>query len=395
MIKEFKENVEKLFHMTVTREDVQPHIASELLHLLECKVTLPVKSIWEGDCLRMIYYNVSLEIKDDLSLMTVSYNSDYTVQMRKISCCDLYQLADFVLALERDIPRWKHIWIADEKLRKEKARMEERRKMAMREIRSKWIESNGSMPEDVETSFRIRFYNIKALDLMLKNGNPFWENKKTEEEILDQCHLYHVEPQMEQWYEEWTEFTHDCERDKKERERVREEYRNKLMKMRHFINIKMLKINALIKTVEFHPLFIVSTVKHFDENTLGSKKFGLFIIKVHLDRAYVSFGIKYDLVDVCMGKVIENLKKANDLMPELQRSLSNESKNCQLGVDSEFGRFVYLPLNTPLKIVAKKGKCQPSLDLESFKIVNRINDIFNELWKYIKCEEKKRGLFIA
>ena len=165
MIKEFEENVKKLFDTVVTERDAQQHTASELLSLLVCKVTQPVKSTWEDGCLKLVYYNVSLDIEDDLSSMIVSYNKDYTVQMRHIGHSNLYQLADYILALERDIPRWKHIWMADEKLRKAKAKIGERRKVTLREIRRVWIESKGAITEEEEQVYRIRFYNIKALDL--------------------------------------------------------------------------------------------------------------------------------------------------------------------------------------------------------------------------------------
>ena len=113
MIKEFEENVKKLLHTITTKQDTQKHTAAELLDLLKCKVTLPVKTTWEDDSLKMVYYNVSLDIKNDLSSMTISYNKDYMVDFRQLTRCDLHQLADFILALERDIPRWKHVWVAE------------------------------------------------------------------------------------------------------------------------------------------------------------------------------------------------------------------------------------------------------------------------------------------
>ena len=383
MIKEFEENVKKLFHTIITEQDAQEHTASELLDLLECKVTLPVTSTWDGDYLKLVYYNVSLDINDDLASMTVSYNSDYTVQMQQLGHCNLYQLADYVLALERDIPRWKHIWMAENKLRKERARIDKLRKMTLREIRRTWTAGEGSVSEDVEQVCRIRFYNVKALDLMLKNDYPFWENKKTEAEILDQCHIYHLAPPMEQWYEEWTEFVHDCEREKTELERRREEYKNKLMKMRHLINIKYLKINALINTVELHPSFTVSVIKSFDENKLAGTKYGSFLISFFINGVNVSYAIKYDAMDACIGKTIECVKRINDLMPKLQQTLLKDSERHFVQVGLEYGMYGYFhsPVKNPLRIIERTNAySKPILftNLDSCRIIDRINSILND-----------------
>ena len=38
-----------------------------------------------------------------------------------LTSCDLHQLSDFILALELDIHKWRHIWVAINKLHKEQA----------------------------------------------------------------------------------------------------------------------------------------------------------------------------------------------------------------------------------------------------------------------------------
>ncbi len=386
MIKEFEENVKKLFHTITTKQDTQKHTAAELLDLLKCKVTLPVKTTWEDDSLKMVYYNVSLDIKNDLSSMTISYNKDYMVDFRQLTRCDLHQLADFILALERDIPKWKHIWVADDKLRKERAKIEERRKTARREIRLAWTTCEGRVTEEMEQDFRIRFYNIKALELMLNNDIPFWKNKKTEAEILDQCNLYHIDPPMEQWFDEWTAFSDECQKEKNERERKREEYLNHLMKIHHLINIKLLKINALIKTIELHPSLSVSTDKQFLEDK--GTKYGSYHIKIKVNGAPVLFSVKYDHMDACMGKIIESIKKTNDLMPALQRTLIKDTMRHFVHVDSTVGYYGLFdrPVKNPLRIVERTEAYSRPItfkDLDSCKVIDRINVIFNELQSFI------------
>ncbi len=137
MIKEFSDNVQRLFNDIVTEKTkTQSHTAEELLALLRRMVTQPIKIMEEASRVCVIYYNVSVILPNNLSEMKIAYNSEYQMKFDSISTCDLHQLSEFVLALERDIPKWKHIWVADDKLKKEQAKIGERVKSAMRQFRS-------------------------------------------------------------------------------------------------------------------------------------------------------------------------------------------------------------------------------------------------------------------
>ena len=127
MIKEFSDNVQKLFDEIVQDRSVPSNQnAADLLDVLHRKVTQPIQVFKDNTCVRAIYYNVSVTVANDLSGMDVAYNSDYQILLHDLTSCDLHQLSEFILALERDIPKWRHIWVADEKLRKEKAKIGER-----------------------------------------------------------------------------------------------------------------------------------------------------------------------------------------------------------------------------------------------------------------------------
>ena len=170
MIKEFSDNVKRLFDESVQDKSMPDRqTAADLLAVLHRKVTQPIRVITDSTCARVIYYNVSVTLANDLSSMNIAYNSDYQMTFHDLASCDLHQLSEFILALERDIPKWRHIWVADDKLRKEKAKIGERLKSSMQQFRSDWmlgwVYDDGKRIE----RFRIKYYNLQACKMCLDN----------------------------------------------------------------------------------------------------------------------------------------------------------------------------------------------------------------------------------
>jgi len=387
MKREFADNVKKLFHDIVTISNGTTN-AEQLLRLLQCKVTLPITSYWESHHLRLVYYNVSLDMEPDLSSIAISYSSDYVVVLRDLQHCDPFQLSEYIIALERDIPQWKHIWVADDLLRKEKGKISERLKATLREMRHAWITSKKKMPSNQEHLFRIRFYNTKATELMLDHDNPFWVNKNTEAEILEECALYHIDPPIEEWYSDWTRFTDECNAQKSEHERQLQEHHDKLMKIKHLINLKQLKFEAFIKTIEFHPSVKVSVDRNFYGNRVENTKYGFYMIMLWIYDASMTCRIKYDLLDDCAMKVIEYIKRINDLAPELQCALIDDGDDYYVTSKRHF--FLRVPEPFHIAIHSSRGEEFPHhSQLLSSKVVKRINRICNEMKNYIRSSELK------
>ena len=104
MIKEFSDNVQRLFDETVQDKPVRTNqSAADLLDVLHRKVTQPIQVFKDNSCVRAIYYNVSVSLANDLSSMGVAYKSDYQMAFHDHTSCDLHQLSEFILALELDI----------------------------------------------------------------------------------------------------------------------------------------------------------------------------------------------------------------------------------------------------------------------------------------------------
>ena len=195
--------------------------------------------------------------------MDISYNSDYRMTFHDLASCDLHQMSEFILALERDIPKWRHIWMADEKLRKEKAKIGEWLVSSLQQFRYDWMSEEEQNDEKRIERFRIKYYNLQAYKMCLDNDNPFWENKKTEAEILEECRTLHMDAPMEQWYTDFTDFVDGCKKKRDERDRKREEQKRELEKLCHLVRIKQLKLEALINAIEMHDHFSVTVEQRF------------------------------------------------------------------------------------------------------------------------------------
>ncbi len=334
MIKQFSDNVQLLFnHIVTDKTEAHPHTAEELLAVLRCKATQPIKIIEEASRVCVIYYNVSIMLPAHLSEMSIAYNSEYQMTFNKISSCDLHQLSVFILALERDIPKWKHIWVADDKLKKEQAKIGERLKSAMRQFRSDWMSVWAKDDEKMIEKFRIKYYNLKACKMCLENDNPFWENKATEVEILDECRTLHIDPPMELWLTEFSDFVGECKHMRCERDRQREEAKRKEEKMRHLVRIKQLKLEAIIKSVEFHQDFSVEVESHLPQRSISffsrqavPSMNGYFLMRFKISGASTACRVYLNDVDRCTPAIINTINRINDMMPELRNALVDDGQ---------------------------------------------------------------------
>ena len=376
MIKEFLENVQRLYDETVQDKSVRTNqSAADLLDVLLRKVTQPIQVFKDNTCVRAIYYNVSVSLANNLSSMDIAYNSDYHTTFHDLTSCDLHQLSEFILALERDIPKWRHIWVADDKLRKEKAKIGERVVSSLQQFRYDWM--SGQMHDDEKRieRFRIKYYNLKACKMCLDNDNPFWENKKTEAEILEECRTLHMDPPMEQWYSDFTDFVDGCKQMRDERDREREEQKRELEKLRHITRIKQLKLEALINSIELHDHFCVSV-----ERRLIDSHVRFFVLLFKINDASTRVCINFNDVDRSTPAIISAIKRINDMIPELQHSLIEDGSQYYLADEGMFWEQRIEDLDIPFTVVSSQQKrAIPSPDLASSRVVNRINAAIREL----------------
>ena len=393
MIKEFNDKVQRLFNEIVTdKTKADSHTAEELLTVLRNKVTQPIKIMEEPTRVRVIYFNVSVTLSDNLSEMNIFYNSEYQITFDNLSSCDLHQLSEFILALERDIPKWKHIWVAYDKLRKEKAKIGERVKSAMRQFFSDWMSEWTKDDEKMIEKFRIKYYNLKACKMCLDNDNPFWENKATEVEILDECRTLHIDPPMELWYTEFCDFVDECKQIRDERDRQIEEARRNEEKMRHLIRIKQLKFEAILKSVEFHQDFSVSVelylpqryINFFSRQTVPSTN-GYFLMCFKIKGASTVCRVDFNDVDRCTPAIINTINRINDMIPELHNTLIDDGQQYYL-IGDNYPMGLFLDDDRPCEPFSvvqysfKKNCVIRCPQLPSNRVAMRINAAIRELY---------------
>ena len=392
MIKEFPDNVQHLFNEIVTdKTTAHSYTAGQLVAVLRCKVTKPIKIIEEASRVCVVYYNVSVIMPDNLSKMKIAYNSEYQMTFNKISSCDLHQLSEFILALERDIPKWKHIWVADDKLKKEQAKIGERVKSAMRQFRSDWMSVWAKDDEKMIEKFRIKYYNLKACKMCLENDNPFWENKATEVEILDECRTLHIDPPMELWYTEFSDYVDECKQIRDERDRQREEAKRKEEKMRHLIRIKQLKFEAIIKSVEFHQDFKVEVESHLPQRNISffsrqavPSMNGYFLMRFKISGATTECRVSFNDVDRCTPAIINTINRINDMIPELHDTLIADGQQYFLmGDNYSMGQFLNDDkTGEPFSVVRysyRKKRIISCPELPSNRVAMRINAAIRKL----------------
>ena len=324
MVQEFTKNIQRLFtEIVVDKCQKCVHNADELLAVLQRKVTLPISVIKDGGHIRLVYDNVTIELRHDLASLQIVYNSDYQMTLGGLSSCDIHQLSEFVLSLERDIPKWQHIWMAESKVCKMRLHMQDRVKSIMSEMRTVWKENPYPIKDNLIQQYRLRYYNLKACQLMLNIGNPYWENKTTEQEILEECRLYHINAPIESWCEEYDELLNQCSKLRDERERRMEEWKRQQEKEHHLAQLKKLKLQAFIKTMEFHPEFCV-TVCNISEYRRPVAPI-LFGVDFTINKDVVPYRAYYTDFDRLFPKITDAIKRINDLMPDLNNTLKDNT----------------------------------------------------------------------
>lgn len=374
----------------VTVGDTTTSDVETLVTILRRRATSPIRINYCPDGVQLTYYNVTVVLAYDLSLMHISYNSDFRHTLRHIACVDLHRLADFIVALERDIPQWKHIWMSHDLLIREKMRMEQKVRNVMKSLRRQWTKAHAPMTEQLREDSRIHFYNLRAHQLMIEHDIPFWRNCKTEAEILEECLVYHITPPIEQWFEEWTAFVDACEAKVRERQRNRDEQERTAQKLRHLVSLKAMKAKALLVSIEcaedvsiaFN--HYISVTKH--QNTKVSCS-GNYVVTFFIDNSEVNFNLAYGEFDAILPLLIDSLKRINDLVPDLHKALAADSeKHGPLYLSANYSQFysysanfppTYAISNSPSRRRNNVSRLASHDSYDSYKVLDRINAIID------------------
>lgn len=410
MIQEFKANVKKLFYEMVPVGGTTTSDAEALVAILRRRATRPIRVNNRPDVVQLTYYNVTIVIARDLSLMHIVYNSDFRHILRHIACADLHRLADFIVALERDIPQWKHIWMSHDLLIREKIRMEQKIRNVMHSLRRQLTKMRRTITEEEQEASRIHFYNLRAHQLMLEHDNPFWNNRKTEAEIIEQCLVYHITPPIEQWFEEWTAFNDECEAAVDERQRKQDVLEQKAQKLRHIATLKGIKAKALLDAafpqsegIEGERPFVSvdfwSAISVTKRQNLKVTFNGYYTISLHIGSTRVQFHLTYKELAPAIPLIIEGFRRIYDLVPPFRTALAADSAThgplhlftnynqlCSFAFHRDDSTPVYfLSLSGNRRRSARGGACLsnnvvlPPASLTSCTLLAQINDVVRNI----------------
>lgn len=216
---------------------------------------------------------------------------------------------------------------------------------------------------------------------MLDNGNPLWDKKTTESEIIDEFNIYHIIPPIEQWYDEWTSFITNCKKVKAEREFRQQKFQEQLMKMRHLINLKQLKLEAFIKAIGLHSSIETEIIPRFNINNVDATKYGYYILAINIINTKTSFCIHYKIIDECLKKILEFVKRINDLAYNLQNNLAEYSDIYYLGESRLFSHCS--PSHSHLYILKHSGTNDQVGEILN-DIVSQINNVYQEFYTFLK-----------
>lgn len=263
-------------------------------------------------------------------------------------------------------------------------RTENRIKESLRQIRQAFTKSKTPVTEHMKEQYRMRYYNVKALQLLLANNVFVWNNCKNEESLLAQLQEHSLVPSLEHWHTEYHTFVQDCIDSKLKREQEREAAQLWLNKQQHLVRLKQLKLQSHINQLKLHRGVTVIVGSSF-VYTHGQKcrVEGRYNIRISIDSAEQSLSLQYDQVDKCLDKLLDIIKQINHMVPQLRKQIALDSKNhgtpLYLGAD-HFHTSLY-DIANKLYLTDIPGFSEPisdTSDLTSSNTINTINRLIED-----------------
>lgn len=287
----------------------------------------------------------------------------------------------------------------------QKLRMAKRMKASLKELRVSLIKKHDTVDKSEEQYFRMRFLNIMALKLLLEHGIAQWQNAPNDETMLKQFAAHHIVPPMAEWQAEWEDFYQYCCDTYTNRMQRYEEERIRNQKLEHLINIRETRLRAFIGTIDFHPGVSATVSSHFCPIKRNGKfSWGLFNVRLHFNDQCLKFPLRLHQADACTNRIVETIRKINDLIPALQQAVKDDKRehNRTLRVvSSVYHRYEdYGVLPNSLFVVdtsAVVGRVDDK-QLATCRIVGNINKLVNSLHLFIiqqkVDDETKRKWFM-
>jgi len=263
-------------------------------------------------------------------------------------------------------------------------RTENRIKESLRQIRQAFTKSKTPVTEHMKEQYRMRYYNVKALQLLLANNVFVWNNCKNEESLLLQLQEHSLVPSLEEWQAEWQSFVQDCIDSKLKREQEREAARLWLNKQQHLVRLKQLKLQSHINHLKLHRGVTVIVGSSF-VYTHGQKcrVSGRYNIRICIDSAELHLTFKYDQVDSSLSKLLDIIKQINHMVPLLRKQITLDSKThgTPLYLEGDYYHTSFYDISNKLYLTDFPGFSETisdTADLTSSATINTINRLIED-----------------
>lgn len=248
-------------------------------------------------------------------------------------------------------------------------------KASLKELRYTLTHLKAALTDNEKSRYRMRFLNIKALELLLRHDLSLWTNCRDDESLLRQLADHDFAPELDAWEAEWMVFLDYCQMTQSKRIQQWDEQRRRAQKQLHLINIKQRRLGALVDTIQFNAGFVAKVYNNF---TISHKTHklnqGCFVVRLYVgDEAELRIELKLDMIDACTVRVVEALRQLNTLIPKLNETLAHDKE--------QYGVTLYVfgtPYRTNRLYLSDELMGIEKIEDERFascKIINEMNNI--------------------
>lgn len=270
-------------------------------------------------------------------------------------------------------------------------RMARRMKVSLKNIRYQLTHLNAPLTAEEERCCRMRFFNIRALGLMLERGIPQWQNCRNDEAIVQQCAKHGIIPPLDEWQADWLAFAIYCADTQEQRLKNREDQRRKRSKLDHLISLKDLKLKALLSNINYPSGVSVKGYEDWCYDVRQNGKvtiWGNYEVALCIDELKVLILTDIAWENDTFQPLIEALKRINNLILAFRKALSADMSH--YGPLHLCSRYSYdhhifyrgIDITPPLYISDSKRTDKEVLDrtsISAYRPLNQINGIITEL----------------
>ena len=322
---QFTNNVHRLYDKYIT-EMRSPEDCSDgdCIAMLK-KESAPLKVIENQNDVWLIYDNLSLCIRNDLSRMSISYVGEDSIVFTDVAKCTPRQLLAFIEAIEKDTIRLQDLWYKENiERRKQRILFLQLQKRCFRKFRHSWMSVMELKNPMLNEQYLIRYLNLRGYETMLSS----WNHKNDVADIKDECIQLGLGDVVQQWQKEFVDFTNQCASIINSNRLKREDKLKKQEKTRHLALIKRAKLEALLKSIDFNRdfnLFIGNIFANFTRRT-RELRFAIDL-QLKIRNATCDYRLNGVNLEAKTLTFVESISKINDIVPRLSKQVEKKEQH--------------------------------------------------------------------